>query len=531
MANQYTNKVILGNETLIDLTNDTVTAADVASGVTFHLPNGQPSVGTASGGEPGGIIIRDTTDSHGGTIRELIASDLYSISSFSLSSNGTFYAPSGILWDEVIADVPSGISPSGTKSISILQNGTTTEDVSAFAYAQIITNVPNSYSAADEGKVVSGAALVAQTASTVTANATYDTTLINSLTVSVSGGGGDSKENEIIERTISGTYVNSDVTTIGLYAFAMCSLLTSINFPNATVIGSSAFNTCSNIATAVFPEVLSINGYAFQSCWALVSDYSFPKATYIGAYAFGFCSYLTELNFPNVTIVDANAFAYCHRVSSIDMPSLRYTFAGAFINLSALEYVSLPELLYLQGTSLFASCSNLLSVDLPKATGIPNGTFSACNKLMSVNIPRASFVSNGAFYSCYSLQSITLPKVSTVGSSAFYYNYSLSTVILNYDVKSANSIYQYAFGRCYNLLSLYLIGSSVFALNNTNAFMSTPISTYTTSTGGVQGSIFVKESLYSTYSTATNWATYAARFVSLTESQVSHVIEYGTHVM
>jgi hypothetical protein len=32
MANQYKNKVIYGGETLIDLTNDDVTRADVASG-------------------------------------------------------------------------------------------------------------------------------------------------------------------------------------------------------------------------------------------------------------------------------------------------------------------------------------------------------------------------------------------------------------------------------------------------------------------------------------------------------------------
>lgn len=40
------NKVLYGGNTLIDLTADTVTAADVSSGKTFHLPNGEQSVGT-----------------------------------------------------------------------------------------------------------------------------------------------------------------------------------------------------------------------------------------------------------------------------------------------------------------------------------------------------------------------------------------------------------------------------------------------------------------------------------------------------
>lgn len=40
------NKVIYGGNTLVDLTADTVTEADVLNGVTFHLPSG--SVGTGS---------------------------------------------------------------------------------------------------------------------------------------------------------------------------------------------------------------------------------------------------------------------------------------------------------------------------------------------------------------------------------------------------------------------------------------------------------------------------------------------------
>lgn len=46
MANQYKNKIIYGGEVLIDLTQDDVTAADVASGKKFHLPSGETSTGT-----------------------------------------------------------------------------------------------------------------------------------------------------------------------------------------------------------------------------------------------------------------------------------------------------------------------------------------------------------------------------------------------------------------------------------------------------------------------------------------------------
>lgn len=57
MPNAYANKVqvVRGGqtETLIDLTGDTVTAADVAQGKTFHLPSGAPATGTGTGG--GGV--------------------------------------------------------------------------------------------------------------------------------------------------------------------------------------------------------------------------------------------------------------------------------------------------------------------------------------------------------------------------------------------------------------------------------------------------------------------------------------------
>lgn len=46
MANAHVNKVIYGNETLIDLTSDNVQASDVQSGKYFHLPSGERVQGT-----------------------------------------------------------------------------------------------------------------------------------------------------------------------------------------------------------------------------------------------------------------------------------------------------------------------------------------------------------------------------------------------------------------------------------------------------------------------------------------------------
>ena len=48
MPNTYVNKVVYGNTTLIDLTSDDVTVNDVLSGIVFHLPSGEPAVGSCN---------------------------------------------------------------------------------------------------------------------------------------------------------------------------------------------------------------------------------------------------------------------------------------------------------------------------------------------------------------------------------------------------------------------------------------------------------------------------------------------------
>lgn len=78
-------------------------------------------------------------------------------------------------------------------SKNINANGTvdTTENNS------VVVAVPNTYTASDEGKVVDEGELVAQGSQTITENGTYDTTLIDEAIVNVSGGGG-SEANDIL---------------------------------------------------------------------------------------------------------------------------------------------------------------------------------------------------------------------------------------------------------------------------------------------------------------------------------------------
>lgn len=117
-----------------------------------------------------------------------------------IGANGTYEAANDGLYgyNKAVVNVPNTYV-AGDEG-KVVQNGAlvaqTTRNVNANGTYNTTTNnqtvvaVPNTYSAADEGKVVDDGALVAQTSRTVTENGIYDTTLNDELTVSVAGGGG-----------------------------------------------------------------------------------------------------------------------------------------------------------------------------------------------------------------------------------------------------------------------------------------------------------------------------------------------------
>ena len=62
-SNPYVNKVIYGNNTVMDISDTTAEEGDVAEGKVFYKGSGQRSVGTSSGGIVShvGMIIQSTT--------------------------------------------------------------------------------------------------------------------------------------------------------------------------------------------------------------------------------------------------------------------------------------------------------------------------------------------------------------------------------------------------------------------------------------------------------------------------------------
>ena len=161
----------------------------------------------------------------------------------------------------------------------------------------------------------------------------------------------------------------------------------------------------------------------------------------------------------------------------------------------------------------FASCSSLTAVSFPVATTIGDFAFRNCPSLATANFFVATTTGYYAFQYCYSLTTVSFPVATTIDRNAFADCSRLTTA----SFPAATNIYSSAFQKCYNLKSLYLLGSSVCTLSNSNAFTSTPIDGYSAS-AGTFGSIYVPQSLLTSYQTATNWTYFSSRFVGVTLS-------------
>lgn len=129
---------------------------------------------------------------------------------------------------------PSGTTPTGTKQISITANGTTTEDVTNYASAEITVDVPSGWTTLD----------VAQNLSP------------------------------------SGRIEFADAITVGTSAFTR-KPVTSVFTPNAR-LNNQAFADCTQLKTAVFKDCVSTNQLARCTALEAAECVGLGQATFTG---------------------------------------------------------------------------------------------------------------------------------------------------------------------------------------------------------------------------------------------------------
>lgn len=326
--------------------------------------------------------------------------------------------------------------------------------------------------------------------------------------------------------SVADGYTSTDVSEY----FNSLSVLQAGNFANLSFSGSFTFNGLSYIPQKTFcfgPDIVHVlsTGKVFTI--------NLPNTTNFGAYAFARNNHLASVIAPNCSLIRENCFEYCG-FSQIILEKCTDIYYGAFQNCTYLTYASFSSSINTMQSSAFYSCSRLVSINITDCNSIGAYAFFGCNVLTTnISFPHCTEVNVGAFQGCWSIPAVSLPECLSIGSSAFVYCNNMLSAFLPktkslfvYAFSGCNklsvvflsectNIYSSAFMKCYNLLRLDLTNTSSVPYLGNNVFSSTPISNYTTSTGGVYGSIFVPASLYNSYTTATNWATYSARIVSV----------------
>lgn len=127
---------------------------------------------------------------------------------------------------------------------------------------------------------------------------------------------------------VSNTYENgigiitfdSDVTSIGDFAFFYCDSLTDVTVSDSvTSIGASAFAGCTSLTSITIPDgVTSIEYMGFGGCSSLTNVTIGDSVISIGDSAFFNCSSLTSVIIPDkVTSIEDSAFGQCASLTSV----------------------------------------------------------------------------------------------------------------------------------------------------------------------------------------------------------------------
>lgn len=274
------NKVVYGNQTLLDLTNSTLSSADqLAQGVTAYDRGGNLLTGTASGGGGDTNPTASSKDvnfiDYDGTIRySYTASEAQALTELPANPTHTGLVAQG--WNWTLAQIKSQLTNVGGKvwvgQMYITQSGDTEIDLifaDSARLSPILTIAVNGEVTVDWGDnttadTVTGSSLTTRQAIPHTyASAGNYMMKIHVVSGSFTFYGSSSypllrkntsqNENRVYANCIQAIRIGSGVTSIGSNAFYYCHSLASITVPSeVTSVGKSAFSNCYGMSEYLF---------------------------------------------------------------------------------------------------------------------------------------------------------------------------------------------------------------------------------------------------------------------------------------
>lgn len=226
-----------------------------------------------------------------------------------------------------------GITPTGTKEITIEENGLFTEDVTNFAEAKITVNVSTGSSGDDLlDSVVSG-------------QGNIDVLSVGSSKI---------RPYAFYGMTNIGRLVADNAESVGDYAFYGATSITEISLSNATYLGRHTIDG-SGVTSFYAPKAKELDNDCFS--YSQLDTLSLPSVEICNSMAFSYCSNLRELYLPKCVTMRGIVIIQC--------PKLRVLVLGA-VNIasntiSAMSPGDVPRL-------------TLLKVDPPSSIYIPSIT-------------------------------------------------------------------------------------------------------------------------------------------------------------
>lgn len=223
-----------GTAEFFDVSDTTATAADVKVGTYFYTASGQRTEGTATGGGGSGVVVVDTPDAAGGTIREITAVVLsadtvtagamlsgytaHDASGTAITGNITTKTSSDLVATGDTVSVPAGYYAStASKAVASGTEGTPSASKSITGTTATITpSVTNSAGYISGGTKTGTAVTVTASevdtlgALAITTNGTASVVGYSSVNVNVSG---TSKNVQVVQGTTRTT--SSSMTAIG----------------------------------------------------------------------------------------------------------------------------------------------------------------------------------------------------------------------------------------------------------------------------------------------------------------------------